>query len=186
MTLNVSEQAQPQVSKALSGTQKAPLFYWNGIRDEKGGKLQHADYSYEKPHDRDNSEISVIATRYTRFSPLVHACFKVYNSTDVMTDYFDDDKFTVATTHPLYQQAKAALEAVRNRSAAQLAASKKKRQEKRNAARAALEAVKKEACAAYDAAKDQEARDAAFAAARAALATYEAAEAAAESMGVAA
>ncbi|WP_419669857.1 hypothetical protein [Xylella fastidiosa] len=125
MTLNVSEQAQPQVSKALSGTQKAPLFYWNGIRDEKGGKLQHADYSYEKPHDRDNSEIRVIATRYTRFSPLVHACFKVYNSTDVMTDYFDDDKFTVATTHPLYQQAKAALEAVRNRSAAQLAASKK-------------------------------------------------------------
>ncbi|WP_236641913.1 hypothetical protein [Xylella fastidiosa] len=63
-----------------------------------------------------------------------------------------------------------------------VARSEKKRQEKRNAARAALEAAKKEACAAYDAAKDQEARDAAFAAARAALATYEAAE----SMGVAA
>ncbi|MRT44311.1 hypothetical protein FGX00_00280, partial [Xylella fastidiosa subsp. multiplex] len=77
---------------------------------------------------------------------------------DVMTDYFDEDKVTVATTHPLYQQANAALEAVRNRSAAQLAASEKKRQEKRTAARAALEAAKKEACAAYDAAKDQEAR----------------------------
>ncbi|ALR07409.1 hypothetical protein XFHB_11760 [Xylella fastidiosa] len=175
MSLSISEQAQPQANQALSGPQKAPLFYWNGIRDAKGGELQRANYSYEKPHDRDNSAIRVIATHYTRFSPLVHSCFTVYNSTDVMTDYFDNDKFTVATTHPLYQQAKAALEAVRNRSAAQLAASEKKRQEKRNAARAALEA-----------AKDEEARDAAFAAARAALATYEAAEAAAESMGVAA
>ncbi|AAF83503.1 hypothetical protein XFUD_02910 [Xylella fastidiosa] len=174
----ISEQAQPQANQALSGTQKAPLFYFNGIRDAKGGELQRANYSYEKPHDRDNSAIRVIATHYTRFSPLVHTCFEVYNSTDVMTDYFDNDKFTVATTHPLYPHVKAALEAVRNRSAAQLAASEKKRQEKRNAARAALEAAKKEACAAYDAAKDEEARDAAFAAARAALATYEAAEAA--------
>ncbi len=44
MTLNVSEQAQPQASKALSGTQKAPLFRWNGIRDEKGAELQRAMY----------------------------------------------------------------------------------------------------------------------------------------------
>ncbi|HHW4672637.1 MAG TPA: hypothetical protein ACQGQF_02225 [Xylella fastidiosa subsp. pauca] len=62
MSLSISEQARPQASKALSGTQKAPLFYFNGIRDEKGGKLQHANYSYEKPHDKDNSGIRVRAT----------------------------------------------------------------------------------------------------------------------------
>ncbi len=45
MTLNVSEQAQPQASKALSGTQKAPLFRWNGIQDDEDAPLQEAFYA---------------------------------------------------------------------------------------------------------------------------------------------
>ncbi|WGZ33067.1 hypothetical protein [Xylella fastidiosa] len=95
----------PQIKAAAEGktVKQMPLFYFNGIRDEKGGELQRAIYSYEKPHDIDNSAIRVTATNYTSFSPLVHSCFTVNNSTS--------DQFTVATTHPLYPQVKAAFEA---------------------------------------------------------------------------
>ncbi|EWG13374.1 hypothetical protein LZ757_08560 [Xylella fastidiosa subsp. morus] len=137
MTLNVSEQAQPQASKALSGTQKAPLFYWNGIRDEKGAELQRAMYTLRPPYDSE-SAIRVTALDARGFSLLIHSCFEVYNSADGLTGPYGNDHFTVRIAHPQHAQVKAAFEAWLNRYEAQLVASEKKRQEKRNAARAAL------------------------------------------------
>ena len=94
-------------------TTNAPLFYWNGIKDAKGEKLQKCWYS---PHKSVTGKypagtISITARNYARFSKLVAECFQVENDSDVMTDYFDYDRIYVIPTHPLYPAAKAALDA---------------------------------------------------------------------------
>ncbi|AIC11208.1 hypothetical protein [Xylella fastidiosa] len=105
MTLNVSEQAQPQASKALSGTQKAPLFYWDGIRDEEGAGLQRAIYSLVSPHDPNSAiKVSCLDRPLPLFSDLVCRCFVVrFDSEDRSCHYF-----IVDSSHPQYGQVCAA------------------------------------------------------------------------------
>ncbi|MGY4697163.1 hypothetical protein XfCFBP8356_008115 [Xylella fastidiosa subsp. sandyi] len=105
MTLNVSEQAQPQASKALSGTQKAPLFYLNGIRDEKGAELQRAIYSLVSPRDPNSAiKVSALSDPLPLFSDLVCRCFVVrFDSEDRSCHYF-----IVDSSHPQYEQVRAA------------------------------------------------------------------------------
>ncbi|AIC11308.1 hypothetical protein [Xylella fastidiosa] len=118
MTLNVSEQAQPEASKALSWTQKAPpangaaakaaqapLFYWNGIRDEKGAELQPAIYSLVSPHDPNSAiKVSCLDRPLPLFSDLVCRCFVVrFDSGDRSCHYF-----IVDSSHPQYGQVCAA------------------------------------------------------------------------------
>lgn len=84
---------------------QAPLFYYNGLRDHKGAKLQPAHYVENPDH------VITIYSRGHDFSELVRACFRVQNDTDISTDYFCNDRIHVEPVHPLYAQVKAAFEA---------------------------------------------------------------------------
>lgn len=89
----------------------APRFYWNGIKDAKGAKLQRAHYN-AGPYSRlPEGTITIYARDYTRFSDKVRACFVVENDSDMMTDYFETDRIRVIPSHPLYPEVKAAMEA---------------------------------------------------------------------------
>jgi hypothetical protein len=99
----------------------APLFYWNGIKDAKGEKLQRAFYWPTTSQDVPAGTITVCARDYCRFSDKVRAAFLVTNDSDVMTDYFAEDTFKVIPSHPLYLQVKAALEACNDHSTKRVA-----------------------------------------------------------------
>lgn len=88
-------------------------FYYNGIKDEKGAKLQTAHYSkgnYTAASRIDQSTITIYATKYCRFSKIVREEFKVINDTDTMVDYFESDKIRVSPDHQLYKEVHAAWE----------------------------------------------------------------------------
>lgn len=88
-----------------------PVFYWNGIKDAKGAKLQRCGYSGGEYRGLPDGTITIHARGYTRFSGKVRACFAVQNDSDLQADYFDNDWIRVIPTHPLYPQVKAALDA---------------------------------------------------------------------------
>jgi hypothetical protein len=90
---------------------QVPLFYWNGLKDAKGAKLQKAYFSAGNYGGFPEGTIAIYARDYARFSALVRACFAVENDSDLMTDYFASDTIRVAPSHPLYPQVKAAHEA---------------------------------------------------------------------------
>jgi hypothetical protein len=89
----------------------APLFYWNGIKDAKGDKLQRAWYSGGELLRHPAGTITIYARDYARFSDKVRACFVVQNDTDTQTDYFDQDRIRVIPSHPLYSAVQAAMNA---------------------------------------------------------------------------
>ncbi|MDC6408594.1 hypothetical protein LOD50_10550 [Xylella fastidiosa subsp. multiplex] len=100
---NASEKTQP--IPALSGTQKAPLFYWDGIRDEEGAELQPAIYSLISPRDPNSAiKVSCLDRPLPLFSDLVCRCFVVrFDSEDRSCHYF-----IVDSSHPQYEQARKA------------------------------------------------------------------------------
>jgi len=87
----------------------APLFYWNGIKDEKGAKLQKAWFSAGELRSYPAGTITIYADSYGHFSAKVWACFSVENDTDTMTDYFSKDTIRVIPSHPLYKAVQAAM-----------------------------------------------------------------------------
>lgn len=101
-----------QAAEAARVIVDAPVFYWNGIKDAKGGKLTLVWYSMGPLVSNPEPGIITITARdYGRFSDKVRACFAVTNDSDSMTDYFDNDRIRVLPCHPLYPKVKAALEA---------------------------------------------------------------------------
>lgn len=89
----------------------APLFYWNGIKDTRGGRLQRCSYSDGRLLRHPEGTITIYARDYARFSPMVCAAFCVENKSDSMTDYFEQDHIRVIPAHPLYGQVRAAMQA---------------------------------------------------------------------------
>jgi len=93
----------------------APVFFWNGIKDAKGEKLQKAHYSMggytNVPAEMSADTITIYARDYSGFSSLVRDCFEVKNDSDLMSDYFDNDRIQVLPVHPLYPQVRAAFDA---------------------------------------------------------------------------
>lgn len=88
----LSEKAeQPKAKEPETGIR----FYWNGIKVD-GGRLISCFYSID---DRDGS-VSITARDY---KDLPTKYFVVENNTDIMTDYFDDDRTTLTPAHPLYR-----------------------------------------------------------------------------------
>lgn len=87
------------------------LFYWNGIKDAKGAKLQKAAYNLTSNTKYPDGTITIYARDYCHFSAKVHGLFNVKNDSDLMTDYFDNDRFYVTPVHPLHGAVKAAMEA---------------------------------------------------------------------------
>lgn len=100
---------------------QAPLFYYNGIRDHKGAKLQRAHYV------KTSDGAITVYSRGGDFSQLVRKCFSVQNDTDISTDYFQNDRIQVETVHPLYAQVKAAADDVDTKRAARHAKREQRR-----------------------------------------------------------
>jgi hypothetical protein len=96
---------------AMVMPEQVPIFYWNGIKDAKGAKLQKAWFSAGSYSGCPEGTITIYARDYERFSALVRLCFQVENATDIQSDYFDSDHIRVVPSHPLYAQVKAAQEA---------------------------------------------------------------------------
>ncbi|MDD0946197.1 hypothetical protein, partial [Xylella fastidiosa] len=117
--LNVSEQAAPQASPAISETKKAPLFCRNGIRDEEDAELQEAFYceSYDHtfPDLQGRYVLAIHAFYLDDFSSLVRSWFESSLHSNIKG--FDrsildtDRRINVMPAHPLYPQVKAAYEA---------------------------------------------------------------------------
>lgn len=89
----------------------APVFCWNGLKDDKGAKLQKAWFSSGELVGYPSGTITIYARDYCSFSAKVNACFRVQNDTDTMTDYFDSDRIRVIPSHPLYPVVQAAMQA---------------------------------------------------------------------------
>jgi hypothetical protein len=88
-----------------------PIFYWNGIKDAKGAKLQRCHYSESELTGYPTGTLTIYGRDYDRFSDKVAACFAVTNDTDTQVDYFASDTIRVIPTHPLHAQVKAAMAA---------------------------------------------------------------------------
>lgn len=107
----IKARADFEAAEAARVITDAPIFYWNGIKDERGGKLQPCWYSDGELLRHPAGTITIYARDYCRFSAKVSACFDVQNDTDSQVDYFDDDRIRVIPAHPLYAQVKAAMQA---------------------------------------------------------------------------
>jgi hypothetical protein len=96
-------------------------FFWNGIK-ANGGKLQKCFYSNSALLHHPAGTITIYARDYSRFSSEVRSQFIVENDSDIMTDYFEEDRIRVLPDHPLYAQVKAACDARTERYATKHAA----------------------------------------------------------------
>lgn len=89
----------------------APLFFYNGIKDARGAKLQKCFYSDGQLNSYPSGTLTIYARDYARFSARVRACFSVTNDTDSQTDYFCKDTIRVMPSHPLYSKVREAMQA---------------------------------------------------------------------------
>ena len=98
------------VAQRLSATAEQPKakepeqgikFYWNGIK-VNGGRLIPCYYCIIENADG-NESISISTKDY---HGLPHEYFTVKNNSDPYTDYFDNDRTTLTTEHPLYKYAR--------------------------------------------------------------------------------
>lgn len=96
-------------------------FFYNGIKGSDG-KLQKAYYSEGKLLNHPDGTITIYGKNYSGFSAEVNQTFEVENGTDIMSDYFEQDRIRVTPAHPLYAQVRAALEQGRARSERRYAA----------------------------------------------------------------
>jgi len=109
--------AEFEAAEAARVIADPPLFYWNGIKDHKGAKLQKVFYSVGGLRSYPESTITIYGRGYEGFSAKVRECFAVQNDTDTQVDYFDNDRIRVIPSHPLYAAVKAAHDANAERNA---------------------------------------------------------------------
>jgi hypothetical protein len=83
-------------------------FFWNGIKGTDG-KLQSCFYSDGALLNSPAGTITIYARNYRSFSAEIRESFDVQNDSDMMTDYFEQDRIRVTPEHPLYLQVKIAL-----------------------------------------------------------------------------
>lgn len=79
-------------------------FYYNGIKSTPSAPMVKCHYYWNNTQNR----FTVYARDYKRFPKEVHDAFAVENNTDIMTDYFENDRFDVTREHPLFPQVAAA------------------------------------------------------------------------------
>jgi len=78
-------------------------FFYNGIKGTNG-KLQKCSYGSGPWVNLPSDVITIYSKRYNELSSEVHAAFKVENGSDFQSDYFENDKIRVHSSHPLYAQ----------------------------------------------------------------------------------
>jgi hypothetical protein len=80
-------------------------FYYNGIKANAGAKL-------EKAHFTGSEQMVVIYGRhYASFSRAISEALNVKNDSDIMTDYFVNDRICLTPEHRYFAAAYAALQA---------------------------------------------------------------------------
>jgi len=85
-------------------------FYYNGVRED--GKLNRCFFSkgpYSRESGLDDETITIYA-RDSRFGKEMRELFTIENNTEIMIDYFEDDRVRVSPDHPLYASVNAAWE----------------------------------------------------------------------------
>jgi hypothetical protein len=105
------ERAELEAREAARVINDPPVFFWNGVKDKRGDKLQSASYSMSQLSGYPDGTITIYARGYSGFSSKVCDCFPVENNSDSMVDYFEKDRVRVLPQHPLYPAVKAAFEA---------------------------------------------------------------------------
>jgi len=103
--------AEFEAAEASRVINNPPVFFWNGIKDGKGEKLQRAHYSMGQLINFTAGTITIYGRDYTGFSRKVRECFAVQNDSDSQVDYFCKDTIRVIPQHPLYAAVKAAYDA---------------------------------------------------------------------------
>lgn len=83
--------------------------FYRRLKDN-GGKLQLVSYSDSPLLNHPEGTITIYAREYKRLSDGIWAAFTVENNSDIMTDYFEEDRIRVEPTHPLYRDVLAAVE----------------------------------------------------------------------------
>lgn len=98
-TQTTDTQPTSKPSKATKGTPQDHIrIYWNGIKID-GGKLIRCGYSIDNNVDHHES-----VTIYARdYADLPRDLFEVKNDSDIMTDYFENDRADIRPEHPLYK-----------------------------------------------------------------------------------
>ncbi len=80
-------------------------FYYNGLRLNGSRTLVKCSYSIDNSRRTASPCVTICADRG---GSLPRDLFPVENDTDIMTDYFDNDRTTITADHPLYPFARAA------------------------------------------------------------------------------
>ena len=80
-------------------------FYYNGIKAHAGAKLEKAHYSGSE------HMVVIYGRHYASFSQAIRAELCVRNESDIMTDYFENDRICIKPEHPHFAAAFAALRA---------------------------------------------------------------------------
>ena len=78
-------------------------FFYNGLKVDNG-KLQKAHYSFQQSCDSVKAEITIYGKHYVDFSKEVSEIFEVQNDTDMMTDYFEQDRIRVSPMNIMFKQ----------------------------------------------------------------------------------
>lgn len=81
-------------------------FFWNGIKINGENKLIRCFYSVDNSISVSGPCVTISARDYS--GHLLGDLFPVRNETDLYTDYFDTDRATLESSHPLYKFARAA------------------------------------------------------------------------------
>lgn len=89
-------------------------FFWNGLKVNKG-KLEQAYISFNRGYNKRPDEISICAKHYNSFSDEIKTEFTVVNKSDIMTDYFEQDHFTIKADSKYWNDALKASLKDRNR-----------------------------------------------------------------------
>ena len=110
MAINRANQNWSESEVQEIGEETMLKFYWNGIKSTDG-KLQRAYISGSQLVNYPAGTITIYARDYHSFSAEVRAHFTVENNSDMMTDYFETDTIRVTSDHPLYAEARKALDA---------------------------------------------------------------------------
>jgi hypothetical protein len=92
-------------------------FFYNGIKGTDK-KLQKVFYSNGPFKNLPTGTITIYAREYCRFTKEIRDIFTVKNDTDIMTDYFENDRIRVFPCHPLYNDVLEALNKAQARRAA--------------------------------------------------------------------
>lgn len=80
-------------------------FYYNGIKATKGAKLEKAYYTGSE------QMIVIYGRHYASFSTAIREALNVTNDSDIMTDYFVNDRICLTPEHRYFAAAYAALQA---------------------------------------------------------------------------